>query len=337
MQIRPQKLKYVFIFFTYIGFKKLINFLLLFFIKSFRFLPTVRFKHLGPAFISVEPADFCQLECPECPVGMLKKKKGKFLDHSMYYKAIDELYESLFHVIFYFQGEPLLNPNLHEYILYAHNKRIFTSTSTNGMMLTNENARKLVLSGLDKLIVSVDGASQEVYEQYRVGGKLQKVLDGIGYVQKWKKEFKSITPFVELQFIVFGTNEHEIVKIKKLAKVLVVDRLVLKSAQIYNFEKPSRFHTTISRYSRYKLAKDGKYKLKHCTPNSCFRAWSGAVLNVNANVLPCCYDKHSDYSFGNLAEASFITIWRNEKASKFRKGILQNRKQYEMCRNCTSK
>jgi len=65
---------------------------------------------------------------------------------------------------FYFQGEPLINKNLANLINYAHKAKIFTSTSTNAQLLNSDKAREIVLSGLDKLIISIDGSTQEVYE-----------------------------------------------------------------------------------------------------------------------------------------------------------------------------
>ncbi|MGC8001083.1 radical SAM protein, partial [Salmonella enterica] len=80
-----------------------------------------------------------------------------------------------------------------------HKKGIYTATSTNAHYLTDEKAKKTVESGLDRLIISIDGTTQDVYEQYRVGGKLDKVLQGARNIVKWKKELNSSKPFVFFQ------------------------------------------------------------------------------------------------------------------------------------------
>lgn len=320
---------------SYLNFRKFFNFLLAEF--SFRVHSTMFDRFRRPLFISVEPADFCQLRCPQCPVGMAARNKGTCIDEKFVFDTIAALRKSLLHVIFYFQGEPLLNPHLAEYVRFAHEAGIYTSTSTNAMLLNSENARKLVESGLDKLIVSVDGATQEVYEQYRKGGKLERALEGIRFVQKWKQKLGSRTPFVEMQFIVFGTNEHQIPEVKMLAKSLGADSLTLKTAQIYDFETPNPLHTTLSRYSRYRKQSDGSYVLKNPLKNRCRRVISGAVLNVKGEVLPCCFDKGSEFSYGSVTDADFMTLWQNKKATDFRKAVYTNRKQFEMCRNCTEK
>lgn len=320
---------------SYLNSRKLFNYLLAEF--SFRVQYPMFNRFRRPVFISVEPADFCQLRCPQCPVGMSARNKGTCIDETVVFDTIATLRQSLLHVIFYFQGEPLLNPHLAEYVRFAHAARIYTSTSTNAMLLNSENARKLVESGLDKLIVSVDGATQEVYEQYRKGGKLERALEGIRFVQEWKQKLGSRTPFVEMQFIMFGTNEHQIGEVKRLAKSSGADCLTLKTAQIYDFENPNPLHTSLSRYSRYRKQSDGSYVLKNPLKNRCRRVISGAVLNVKGEVLPCCFDKGSEFSYGPVTDADFMTLWQNQKATDFRKAVYTNRKQFEMCRNCTEK
>ena len=290
-----------------------------------------------PLFLSVEVTNYCNLHCPECPVGIRKipKQEKASFDFLLFKNLINELKPTLQHVILYFQGEPLINKELPKLIEYAHKANIYTSTSTNGQFLTNDDAKLLVLSGLDKLIVSVDGATQETYSAYRVGGSLEKTLDGIKYINYWKRELKSKTPLVEMQFLVLKTNEHQLKEMKQLAMNLKVNRLTFKTAQLVDFENGNELMPSIARYSRYKKGSDGKFNLKRTQSNHCWRLWSGAVVNVHGEVLPCCFDKGSEYSFGNINDKSFTEIWHGKNASGFREKILQNRKQFDMCRNCT--
>lgn len=323
--------------FRYISLRKIANFLLIY-LSYFLSKKNIMFDgKFVPAFISVEPADFCQLGCPECPVGINLRRKGSVVDMEMYKRTVDEIKDKLLHIIFYFQGEPLLNKKLPEMIQYAHDSGIYTSTSTNGQALTSEKARELVKSGLDKLIISMDGVTQEVYEKYRKGGKLEKALDAARHVNHWKKELKSLTPMLEIQFIVFGTNEHQITDIKKLAKTLNADRLALKTAQIYNFENGSELIPTTEKYSRYRKLPDGTYRIKNKLRNRCLRLWSGAVVNVNGDVLPCCFDKNATYKSGNLNNSKFSEVMKGDALRNFRKSVLAERSQHEICRNCTEK
>ena len=337
MKSLHHKFRLLLISITYLSIYKSINRLKLILSYLFSLLGIQKKQNIYPLFVSVEITNYCNLHCPECPVGSSKfSRSGKnTFDSSLYKKLIDELKPTLEHIILYFQGEPFLNNQFHELIKYAHNSRIYTSTSTNGQFLNEKTAKEIVQSGLDKIIISIDGSTQQVYGMYRVGGDLQKAIDGINYLNEWKKKLDSITPFVEIQFLVLKTNEHQLKDMQKLAKSLHVDRLTFKTAQLYNFENGNDLLTTISRYARYKKTNNGTYIHNGKQPNHCWRLWSGAVINVYGEVLPCCFDKASEYSFGNILEHSFLSCWQSKMAFGFRNKIIKNRKQFDMCRNCT--
>ena len=150
-----------------------------------------------PVSISFEPTTSCNLRCPECPSGLRAfSRPTGMLKKDFFTETIDDIHKHLLYLIFYFQGEPYLNPSFLDMVKYASSKGIYTATSTNAHYLTEEAARKTVESGLDRLIISIDGTTQDVYEQYRVGGKLEKVLEGTRNIIKWRKELNSKTPFI---------------------------------------------------------------------------------------------------------------------------------------------
>ena len=140
------------------------------------------------------------------------------LKKDFFRQTIDDIHKELLYLIFYFQGEPFLNPDFLEMVKYAHDKGIYTATSTNAHYLNDEKAKRTVESGIDRLIISIDGTTQDVYKQYRVGGNLDKVLQGARNIVKWKKELNSKTPFVFFQFLVVKPNEHQIEDIKTPCK-----------------------------------------------------------------------------------------------------------------------
>ena len=137
-------------------------------------------QHWGlPFSMAIEPTTSCNLRCPECPSGLRSfTRPTGMLEEKQFKKIIDEVHKKLLYLTFYFQGEPYLNPQFFELIKYASQKNIYTATSTNAHYLSPENAIKTIDSGLDRLIISIDGTTQDVYEQYRIGGSLQKVLEG---------------------------------------------------------------------------------------------------------------------------------------------------------------
>jgi radical SAM protein with 4Fe4S-binding SPASM domain len=258
------------------------------------------------------------------------------MDMQLYKDLIDELKDSLVGISFFFQGEPLFHKELSQMIAYAHNNQIYTYTSTNGTLINDQIARQLVESGLDKLIVSIDGATQTTYSAYRVGGDFQKVIDGVEKVLKWRNDLGLKTPLVELQCVVLKTNESELHQILELGKRIKVDRVKFKSAQLYDFEKGHPLMTTIERYSRYKLSSNGNYVIKSKLHNRCWRMWSGAVVGADGAVLPCCYDKLEQHRYGYVTDNGFVAAWQNVQSDEFKKQLRLNRNQFEMCRNCTS-
>jgi radical SAM protein with 4Fe4S-binding SPASM domain len=294
-------------------------------------------KHKGlPISLAIEPTTSCNLRCPECPSGLRSfTRPTGMLQEDIFKKVIDELQDTLLYLTFYFQGEPYLHPKFTELVKYASDRKIYTSTSTNAHYLTDENARKTVESGLDKLIISIDGSTQETYQQYRIGGKLEKVLAGTEKIVAWKKKLVSKTPQVIFQFLVVKPNEHQIAEVYQLAKKYQVDGVQLKTAQIYDFENGSALMPTNSKYSRYQLLSNGKYAIKNSLENNCWKMWQSAVITWDGTVVPCCFDKDATHKLGNVATNDFKTIWEGELYQKFRQQLLISRSKIEMCKNCT--
>lgn len=289
-----------------------------------------------PVSISFEPTTSCNLRCPECPSGLRAfTRPTGMLEKDFFRSTIDQLYRELLYLVFYFQGEPYLNPDFLEMVKYASAKRIYTATSTNAHYLTDENARRTIESGLDRLIISIDGTTQDVYEQYRVGGNLNKVLEGTRNIVKWKKQLKSKTPFIVFQFLVVKPNEHQIEDVKKLAKETGVDDVWFKTAQIYDFVKdPNHLIPSIDKYSRYGKTDKG-YAFKGKLANHCWRLWHDPVITWDGLVAPCCFDKDAQHRLGDLKQKSFKEIWKNDEYQKFRASILKGRKNIDICSNCS--
>ena len=293
--------------------------------------------HWGlPISISFEPTTSCNLRCPECPSGLrsFTRPTGMLTDE-LFKKTIDELKDTLTYLLFYFHGEPYLHPRFLDLVQYASQKGIYTATSTNGHFLNDDMAKKTVESGLDRLIVSIDGTTQVTYQSYRIGGKLEKVLAGTRNVVKWKKALKSTTPHVIFQFLVVKPNEHQIQEVKKLAKDLAVNEVGFKTAQIYDYKNGSSLIPTIERYSRYKKQKDGTYVIKNKLLNHCWKMWHSSVITWDGKVVPCCFDKDARHKMGNVTQQSFKELWHGKPYRQFRATLLKSRSEIEMCKNCT--
>ena len=288
-----------------------------------------------PAALSVETSGKCNLRCSECPTGnnQLTREKA-IIDSNIYFKLIDELCLTLSHLFLYFQGEPFLNPELFILIKYATDRNIYTAISTNGHFLSTENIEKIIKSGLNKIIISLDGFTKETYEKYRIGGNYQLVITGIKKLTNAKKEFKANHLEIIVQFIVFGFNEHEMSQCKQIEHELGVDQIIFKTAQIYNFSNAQTLIPKNTKFSRYKKSKNGSYQLKRKITNRCFRIWHTAVCTGTGEIVPCCFDKNADYVFGNVNDKTLHEIWHSKTFNSFRKDILINRHAIKVCNNC---
>ncbi len=290
-----------------------------------------------PMSISFEPTTSCNLRCPECPSGLRQfTRPTGMLQKDFFTQTIDDIYKDILYLIFYFQGEPFLNKEFLNMVKYASSKGIYTATSTNAHYLTDEVARKTVESGLDRLIISIDGTTQDVYKQYRIGGNIDKVIEGAKNIVKWKTELKSKTPFVFFQFLVVRPNEHQVEEIKKLAAEVGVDEVRFKTAQVYDYENdPNQLIPLNKKFSRYKKDNDGKTVSKNKLANHCWKLWQANVITWDGLVVPCCFDKDAAHQLGNLKMQSFKEIWHNDNYKQFRRELMTSRKNIDICANCS--
>jgi len=285
-----------------------------------------------PFNVSIEPTTNCNLGCPECPSGLknFTRPTGS-LDYHFYKKTVDEIGDKLIYLYFYFQGEPYLHPKFLELVKYASEKNIYTVTSTNAHFLTERKAQETVASGLDRILISIDGTTQETYEQYRVGGRLERTTNLV----RAKREIKSKTPYIIFQFLVVKPNEHQIEEVKKLAKEIGVDEVKLKTAQVYDFENGNVLIPTSEEFSRYKKQHDGKYKIKNELLNHCWKLWHSCVITWDGKIVPCCFDKDAQHQLGDLNSKKFKEIWKSDLYQSFRSRILKSRAEIDICTNCS--
>lgn len=288
-----------------------------------------------PFSISIEPTTSCNLRCPQCPSGLRSfSRETGMLSTATNQRIIDQLSPSLAYITYYFQGEPYLNPDFLEMVNYANKKKIYTCTSTNAHYLSLENCERTIASGLSKLIISIDGTTQESYAKYRIGGKLDKVIEGTKNMLVAKQKSKSTHPWVIWQFIVFSHNEHELPDIKKLAVECGVDELQIKTAQIYDFMSGSELMPKNEEYSRYVL-NGPSFRIKNKLLDHCWRMWQGCVFTWDGDLVPCCFDKDAKHKMGNIFTQSFEEIWKGEVYNSFRQQLSRNRKNIDICTNCS--
>ena len=289
-----------------------------------------------PLSIAYEPTTACNLGCPECPSGLKQftRPTGN-LKLDAFERLLDQTAKRVSYITFYFQGEPYINPQFLDLVKKASDRNIYSATSTNAHFLTPKIARKTVESGLDRLIISIDGTTQEVYEQYRKGGTLSKVLEGTKNIVEARKELGSQTPHLIFQFLVVKPNQHQIAEVKELAKEMGVDEVKYKTPQVYDYKNGNPLIPGLDRYSRYRQKEDGTYAVKNSLDNHCWRMWSSCVLTWDGRVVPCCFDKDATHQLGHMDGQTFQEIWFGKQYQAFRKQLLSGRDQIDICRNCS--
>jgi radical SAM protein with 4Fe4S-binding SPASM domain len=204
--------------------------------------------------------------------------------------------------------------------------------SSNVHFLDGERGTALLRSGLDVLILSVDGASQETYSTFRKDGDFAKVAASVAWLTAEKKRLGMTKPRIELQFIVMRHNEHELDEMRRLAREWGVDKLRIKTVGADDAE--TKHLIPKSRLlSRYDASGDA--------PNTvhafCSMAWDHTVINVDGSVTPCCYlrpDMGDAFVMGNVFERPFREIWRGSRYRAFRAQMLEGRASMPVCGRC---
>jgi len=291
----------------------------------------------GHAFVFAKPytlildtTNLCNLECVWCPTGQKKQTRPLVtMPKEQAFKIIDMLGIYLKEILFFNWGEPFLNKDITEIIAYAKRKYgPYTVISSNmNVGLSYEDACKIVDSGLDKFIASIDGISQDIYEKYRKCGNVQFAFENLRMLIKAKKDKKSETPQIVWQYLVFKHNEHELESVKKLASDIAVDKL--------EFEKPwcpVDWASTKEEYSNYVPGKAEKeYKKKN---SYCNWLWNAIVVNSNGSVSPCCSVEDEKEDFGSIFGQSFFKLYNNKEFVAARR-YNKNRKSGGHVNRCT--
>jgi radical SAM protein with 4Fe4S-binding SPASM domain len=294
----------------------------------------------SPVIAHIEPTSLCNLQCPLCPSGngSLTRVRER-MDYENFKTIIDKLPQTIKMLLLWNQGEPFIVKDLPKMIRYAKRRDIYLVTSTNGHYFRKEKmVHSIVKSGIDEVIVSLDGVDQEVYEKYRVGGRLDWVFEGIERLTRTKYLYRSKTPMIHLQFILMRHNIQQKDDMIRIGQKLGADRISFKTVQVTGFEGGENYLPNDPEFTRYQQkTSDGQYitRKRRFFPDDCLRLWYSTVINCDGRISPCCFDKDGDYELGNLISESFSEIWKGEKYQGFRQHLLKDRYNLEMCQDCS--
>jgi len=266
-----------------------------------------------PYWLIIDPCNCCNLRCPFCPTGQGRnvRTKGK-LSLDNFKRIVDKLGPYLIHVDLVNWGEPLLNENLLEMVSYAKQHHCDIKIDTNLTLLTEERARGLVLSGLDKIVVSIDGLTEETYGRYRQGGDFRAAMNNLLLLVKTRKVLKKTKPYITWQFLVFRHNEHEIEKAVKLGRKIGVDHVGITKAFIGDKDWMP-LNPEYSNYQTEKASENAPTSEYFKTPPQtlCNWPWEAIAINTNCSVSACCSVEEERDDFGNFFDQPFEELWNS--------------------------
>jgi MoaA/NifB/PqqE/SkfB family radical SAM enzyme len=293
-----------------------------------------------PTVMQVEPTSRCNLRCKVCPVATGLGRPVGNMDLKLYRRLIDEVGEYLLLVMFWDWGEPFLNPNAYEMIQYARRAGIKVVCSTNGHVFADgDQARRVVESGLDVLVFSVDGITQQTYERFRDRGELETVLQGIRNVVGEKRRQGSATPVVNFRFIVTKHGEGEVPLLKGYARSLGVDVLTLRKFHfVPGTETDGEGSSLVPNQLDYQLpplSGDGRQPLR-LVRNPCRNLWNCPTVHWDGTVCSCFMDYSERRPLGSLVERRFREIWYGEPYRKLRRAFRKRWHEVPLCGDCAS-
>jgi glycosyltransferase involved in cell wall biosynthesis len=292
----------------------------------------LKYEHIRPQKIRLEISSACQLRCPSCPTTTKEALPAigqGFLELYHFKELINESpWVKEIEISNY--GEIFLNPELPKILeaAYINGIKITINNGTNLNHVSHESLEALVKYKVGSLVCSIDGASQETYEKYRVRGNLMRVIEHIKKINFYKEKYHSQTPKLIWQFILFEHNKDEIVKAKEMAQALSMDFQVKTSWD--DKLAPTTLNHSINSHINLRFISRNAYK-KELKQDPyigiCKQLWEEPQINWDGKVLGCCRNFWGDFGEGTFQNGLLKAI-NGEKISYARlmlKGFLPER------------
>jgi hypothetical protein len=181
----------------------------------------------------IECTAACNISCTQAccapETGITRTRQAGMLDYDLFTRVVDEAGPSVGRIDFFNYGEAFLHKralDMVEYIKSRH-PHVYLYTSTNGLALTEEGARRLARSGIDEVTFSIDGATADSYVKYRQRGDFAKAIRNLAALCDEKKRNGLDVPFVNWRYILFSHNDSdaEMALARTMAADIGVDRL----------------------------------------------------------------------------------------------------------------
>jgi radical SAM protein with 4Fe4S-binding SPASM domain len=294
-----------------------------------------------PLRLIVDPTNHCDLSCPLCPTGQGRLERERGVMSFEHFKTLFlEAAPTLLDIDFYCWGEPLLHRRLPDMIALAAEQGVASIVSTHLNHVTPSLAQSLVACGLQRLTVSLDGASARSYQVYRRGGDFDAVLRNVALMAETKKRLNSKTPRLVWQFIVNRHNEGEVAEAHRSYRRLGFDALRVRPLRC-DLGRELEMSDAQKEFSVLDFAAVGpafkRYDSGHrvSPAKRCLFLWTQSVVHPNGAVSPCCGVYDPAHDVGNAFDEGLLSVWNNSRYQNLREGVrLKNPSAQSPCATC---
>lgn len=251
-------------------------------------------KYLPPT-VQMDVSTGCPLKCPCCITGISNTTDSPIpitaVNIEKIKNRIDGFYKRSIQVFFHMHYEPLLNKDVFDAVKYATSKGLWTGFHTNLIPNVTNLSEKIINSKICNLVVSIDGASQKVYEKYRVGGNVEMVFKKMKEIAVLKKQTKSSFPIITAKFLIFDHNWYEIEDFKTKAMENGADEVVYVSAFANGTYATGQSATEIE-FNLNTL----KWEAYHL-PEKCGFIWDDLRIHTDGSLFSCGNGYKNEHRF----------------------------------------
>ncbi len=264
----------------------------------------------------------------------------------MTYKAFTEVFKRLPTTVRTLQfgcyGEPYMNSDLNKMVKLAQAEGVRSIVYTNGTLLDATNVDGLIDAKTSRIIVGIDGASQETYEKYRISGSFEQVLENTRKMNMKKRNLGLSYPFTVLQFIVMKQNQNEMNKIVDLASDLAFDAITIITLSLGSFHPSSQVLKALADeylpreggLARYDRDAEGNIKNKYRDHFKYCTQWKTPVIYYNGDMTICCLDSEGEHVYDNIFNhKSLKDLWHNPIHVRQMKKIIK--REFALCERCS--
>ncbi len=250
---------------------------------------------------------------------------------------MDEVGDEVLLLHFWGWGEPFMNKDFFPMVKVAKAKGVQIISSTNGHFFESQgNIDKLIDSGLDVLIVALDGTDPETYEKYRRQGDFERVLSGLKQLVNTKKEKGAATPRINLRMLVTRENEEQVDRMRALAREMGVNIFSLKTLCSFDNEaEGAELLPCRQEFRRFSYGPDGEPIRQE---NTCKKFWNHPTIYRDGSVVLCDYHTGNELSLGNVfgsnGKADFGKIWFGDEFRRVRAKFLEGDRKDMRCDTC---